>query len=230
MSIEIKNLTVNVAGKKILDDVSVTFEENKTTVVIGPNGCGKTTLIKELIKQYADKKNLSYVAQETVGYLNLKVEEVVELSRYNGSKFFSGLSKEDVELVDNAMKKMGVEDKRNQLFDTLSGGEKQRVMMARALSQNADWLILDEPTSNLDAAHVRKINDSVKGSKSAIVVMHDINEAARLGDVFILMKNGRVIAKVEELTEDLLSQTFDMSFNKMVTSDGQTIFFLKAEQ
>ncbi len=229
MNIEVKNLTVKYGKKLILDNITTTFEEGKITVILGPNGCGKTTLIKEIIKQYADSKQLAYVAQETTGYLNLEVRDVIELARYNNVKFYQGLTTEDKKLVNQAMEKMEIKDRENQLFDTLSGGEKQRVMMARALAQQTEWLILDEPTSNLDAAHVRKINDSVELANSAIVVMHDINEAARIGDRFILMNSGRIIEESDTLNEELLNKTFEMQFNKMVTSDGQTIFFLKAE-
>lgn len=230
MNLEVKNLSVSYGKKLILDNINMTFEEGKITVILGPNGCGKTTLIKEIIKQYADTKQLAYVAQETTGYLNLEVRDVIELGRYNSIKFYSGLNDADKKIINQAIAKMEIEDKQNQLFDTLSGGEKQRVMMARALAQQTEWLILDEPTSNLDAAHVRKINDAVKLSNSAIVVMHDINEAARLGDKFILMNNGRIVEESDTLTEELLNKTFEMKFNKTVTSDGQTIFFLKAEQ
>lgn len=230
MNLEVKNLSVSYGKKLILDNINTTFEEGKITVILGPNGCGKTTLIKEIIKQYADTKQLAYVAQETTGYLNLEVRDVIELGRYNSVKFYSGLNDADKKIINQAIAKMEIEDRQNQLFDTLSGGEKQRVMMARALAQQAEWLILDEPTSNLDAAHVRKINDAVKLSNSAIVVMHDINEAARLGDRFILMNNGRIIEESDTLTEELLNKTFEMKFSRTVTSDGQTIFFLKAEQ
>lgn len=226
MNLEVKNLTFKVEGKTILDDVTATFEEGKVTVVLGPNGCGKTTLVKNIIKKYADSKELAYVAQETTGYLNLRVEEVVELSRYNSSKYFGGLSCEDKLKVNMALTKMEMEQKRYQLFDTLSGGEKQRVMMARALAQDTSWLILDEPTSSLDIAHVRKINDSIKEVKSSVVVMHDINEAQRLGDVFILMKEGKIVAKEKELTPMLLRKVFDMDFSETLTPDGQKIFYL----
>lgn len=230
MNLEVKNLSVSYGKKLILDNINASFEEGKITVILGPNGCGKTTLIKEIIKQYADTKQLAYVAQETTGYLNLEVRDVIELGRYNSVKFYSGLNDADKKIINQAIAKMEIEDKQNQLFDTLSGGEKQRVMMARALAQQAEWLILDEPTSNLDAAHVRRINDAVKLSNSAIVVMHDINEAARLGDRFILMNNGRIVEESDTLTEELLNKTFEMKFSRTVTSDGQTIFFLKAEQ
>ncbi|MCQ2515415.1 MAG: ABC transporter ATP-binding protein [Saccharofermentans sp.] len=230
MNLEISNLSLKINNKTILDGITTTFEEGKITVVLGPNGCGKTTLIKEIIKKYADTKELAYVAQETTGYLNLMVRDVIELSRYSNNKFYRGLSAEDKEAIEQAIEMMDIEDKQNQLFDTLSGGEKQRVMMARALAQETDWLILDEPTSNLDASHVRKINDAVRQAKSAIVVMHDINEAARLGDKYILMNNGRIIEESNTLTEDLLDKTFEMDFSKMVTSDGQTIFYLAKQQ
>ena len=230
MNLEVKNLSVSYGKKLILDNINTTFEEGKITVILGPNGCGKTTLIKEIIKQYADTKQLAYVSQETTGYLNLEVRDVIELARYNNVKFYSGLNDADKKIINQAIAKMEIEEKQNQLFDTLSGGEKQRVMMARALAQQTEWLILDEPTSNLDAAHVRRINDAVRLSNSAIVVMHDINEAARLGDKFILMNNGRIIEESDTLTEELLNKTFEMKFSRTVTSDGQTIFFLKAEQ
>jgi len=227
VSIEVKNLTVKANGKTIINNVTATFEEGKITVILGPNGCGKTTLVKEIVRRNSDNNKIAYVAQETTGFLNLEVQDVVELGRYDGKKYFAGVSSEDKSIVEDAMKAMEVDNKKDQLFDTLSGGEKQRVMMARALAQKSQWMILDEPTSSLDCPHVRAINDAVKNTKQAVVVMHDINEAVRLGENFVLMKDGKIIATVNKLTKELLEETFDAEFEELKSKDGKQIFFLK---
>jgi len=230
MNLEVKNLKVTRGRNEILKGVDCTFKEGKITCILGRNGCGKTTLVKELVRLYAPKVSMSYVAQDTFGQLNLSVYDTVAIGRYNKSRFFSGPTPEDVSKIDAALELMELKGKEKRIFDTLSGGEKQRCMAARAICQDPEWMIFDEPSSNLDAVHSRKITSAVKAlngeGKSVILVMHDINEASRVADEFVLMKDGLVYEVCGKLNAQNLSLVYEVEFG---TADvnGQPFFFVK---
>ena len=226
--IRIKDLTVAFGAKKALDNVSVTFEPGKIYCILGPNGCGKSTLVKNIIHQYSQGGEIAYVAQETYGSIALPLLDYVSLGRYDRSKFFSGISATDRELVGDAIRTMDLTGMESQIFDTLSGGEKQRAMVARALAQDTGWFILDEPTSSLDVKHVRMITDMIRDlasrGRSVIIVLHDLNAASGVADRFIMMKSGRIVANVDTLDRDLLTDVYDTPFVTAVTEDGRMVW------
>lgn len=227
--LKVSGVSVKYGSHVVVDSFSHDFEEGKIHCIMGPNGCGKTTLIKKIVEQYSASCSLSYVPQETYGNIALSVYDVVGLGRYDKSRFFTGLTSEDRSKVDEAIALMELEGLEDRIYDTLSGGEKQRCMIARALAQDTDWTILDEPSSNLDVRHtvltmktLSKLRDE-KG-RSFIVVLHDINTAASFADRYILMKEGKLIKAVSSLTPDLLSSVFDSSFEEVVTRDGKSFY------
>ena len=230
MNLEAKNITVSYGITVVLNDATHTFEEGKITVVLGPNGCGKTTLIKSLVRKFAGTGRLAYIPQEIYGDVGLTVRETVALGRYDKSRFFTGETDEDRKHIDGALELMELSDKQDRIYDTLSGGEKQRAMAARAISQDAEWFIMDEPSSNLDIVHTKHILDTAvrlvkEQGKSFIIVLHDINDAVRYGDEFVLMKEGRIIKVSGTLSAELLEETYGTSFGEVKTSSGQTIFY-----
>jgi iron complex transport system ATP-binding protein len=227
--IEAENITVKYGKRTVLDSFTHTFEPHKIHCVLGPNGCGKTTLVKALVSKYASGKDISYVPQNVYGNVALSVYDTVALGRYDKSRFFTGLTSEDKELVDKAVKDMELEALSDRIFDTLSGGEKQRCMTARALAQNTSWTILDEPSSSLDIRHnqlTMKKLESLRDNegKSFIIVLHDVNTAVRFADSFILMKEGKLIAVREALDEKILSEVFDSPFEQISPRDGTSYF------
>lgn len=230
MNPEIKNLSVSYGSRKVLDDFSHVFEEGKIHCILGPNGCGKTTLLRHLINQYAGTSEISYIPQETSGLMNLPVFDIVAMGRYNRSKFFSGLGAEDLRLVNQAMETMGISEFSDRMYDTLSGGEKQRVMMARGIAQNSPWMILDEPSSNLDIKHSELIMTTLQSlrdsGKSVIIVMHDINLAAKYCDAFLLMKDGRKIYAGDRLNAKMLSDVFGTEFKACELEDNKQFFYV----
>lgn len=230
MNIVLDNATVEFGKKKALDGVSVNFEEGKVYVILGPNGCGKSTLVKEIIARNNLDNEISYVAQESLGNIALTTYDYVALGRYNRNKFWGGLTKKDKELVADAIKKMGLEEMTDNIFDTLSGGEKQRAMIARAIAQDANWFIMDEPTSSLDAKHVKLMTTVIKElraqGKSVIVVLHDLNMVPVIADEIILMKEGRIIDKSTSLSGELLNRVYDTEFVE-TEIDGRSFFILK---
>ncbi|MBR1798035.1 MAG: ABC transporter ATP-binding protein [Clostridiales bacterium] len=230
MILEANNITVSFGKNTVLHDVSHTFKEGKITVILGPNGCGKTTLVKAVVKLHARSGELAYIAQDMYGNIGLTVRDMVALGRYDRTKFLIGESPEDQEHIDRALTLMKLKDKEERIFDTLSGGEKQRCMAARAICQDGSWFIMDEPSSNLDAVHSKLIMDTAreltdKNGKSFIIVMHDVNTAVSYADEFVLMKDGRIIRVCETLTADDLSLTFDTSFRSVTTPSGKSVFY-----
>jgi len=230
MNLEVKNVNVSFGDTQVLKDVSHTFREGKITIILGPNGCGKTTLIKSVVKLFAKKCGMSYIPQEIYGNVGLSVFDVVALGRYDAKKFFTSENEEDLKHIEAALSLMELDDKKDQLFDTLSGGEKQRVMAARAVCQDADWFIMDEPASNLDILHSKFILDTARSlvnekGKSFIIVMHDVNSASAYGDEFVLMKDGRIVEVCDGLTPDKLAEVFDTSFGSVKTPTGKTVFY-----
>lgn len=231
MSINAQNISVSYGKFKALDNFSYEFIPGKVYVVVGPNGCGKSTLVKALVYSFSSK-GIAYVAQETLGVINLTVREYVELGRYNPRKFFGGLSAEDRDKVNSAIEVMKLEKLENRIFDSLSGGEKQRVMAARAIAQDAEWTILDEPSSNLDVKHTSLIMNTMRdlcenSGKSFIVVLHDINDAVRYGDVLLMMKGGKLIKVTDKPQVSDFEMIFDTTFDVVTTQEGRDLFYSK---
>ena len=230
MNLDAKNITVSYGDAAVLSGVTHSFREGKITVILGPNGCGKTTLIKALVRQHAKTGKLAYIPQETFGDMGLTVRELVGLGRYNRAHFLTGESSEDTEKINEALTLMELTDKQNRLYDTLSGGEKQRAMAARAICQDAEWFIMDEPASNLDIVHSKHILDTarslVDGSgKSFIIVMHDINAASSYGDEFVMMKEGKILEVCDKLTPGCLEKVYGTNFGEVKTPSGKTVFY-----
>ncbi len=216
MNLELKNVTKKFGSFTALDDISITIPEGKLTVIMGPNGCGKTTLLRYIVNTYSSKMPIAYVPQETFGSIGMTARDVVSLGRYDKSKFYVRESEEDKKLISGAMKDMEIESYSNRNLDTLSSGEKQRVFIARALAQNAPWTLLDEPTANLDVKHADMLMSVLKSfNKSCIVVIHDINLGSLYADNIILMKDGKILSSGDPskaLSCELLSEAYETCF------------------
>ena len=222
-------ITVKYGKRVVLDSFTHEFEAGKIHCILGPNGCGKTTLVKALVERYASEGQISYVPQDVFGNVALTTYDTVALGRYDKRRFFTGLTAEDKVLVDKAVVDMELTGLEDRIFDTLSGGEKQRCMTARALAQDTEWTILDEPSSNLDIRHTQMTMKKLaelrdKDHKSFIVVLHDVNTAARFADRFVLMKDGKLVAVKERLDVETLSDVFDSSFEMISSREGVPFF------
>lgn len=212
---EVKNLSYHYKGcPEVLKDVSFQTEKGKFLAILGNNGVGKSTLLKcfdhilkpdsgEVILQGENllkrpcrevAKKVAFVSQ-SVPNSQMTVHDVVMLGRRPYMKW--GFTEEDHAIVHDAMHRLGVEDMRGRFLNQLSGGEKQKVMLARAVAQQPQVLLLDEPTSALDIQNqyqVLKIVQEIchKDNMIAIVVIHDLNLALRFCDCFLLLKDGKV--------------------------------------
>ena len=221
---DVKNLNFSVRGQKILSNISLEIFNGEYVAIIGPNGGGKTTLIRLLlgldtptdgkIKLYG-KKIKNFKEWYKIGYVPQRaslvdanfpatVEDIVNMGRVSKRSFFRGMSQEDKNAVSDAMIKMDVLDLKDKMVGTLSGGQRQRVMIARALASNPEILILDEPNTGVDMvsqknfyALLAKLN---KDENITIVfITHDIGVIADdIGRLFTINQKATICNNPKE--------------------------------
>jgi iron complex transport system ATP-binding protein len=238
-SLSINNLTLGYGNYIVLKDINIKIPKDKITILIGRNGCGKSTLLKtmaRLLKPISGKvmledinvfdksskdiaKELSILTQTPSAPEDLTVFNLVKQGRYPYQKWFSQWSKEDEEIVDYALEKTGLMDIKHKKISDLSGGQKQRVWIAMTLAQQTDIILLDEPTNHLDIKYKIEVLDLLKNlnmqeQRTIVIVLHDINLAARYADNIIAIKDGEVYAEgtpEEIVTEKLIKDVFDIN-------------------
>ncbi len=212
--IQVDNLSFSYPDRRVLKDISFTLEEGKVLSILGPNGVGKTTLLKILsglnrnfTGSVSSIKEIAYVPQIFSSTVNYTVFNMVLMGRASHVSLFSSPGKEDREKACSALEKAGIEDISGRNFSDISGGEKQLVIIARALASGADVLLLDEPTSDLDLKNqgqVLKLIKELSGKYrfSVIFSTHDPSHALAVSDqVLFLGKNGKSLSGP---TEDVL--------------------------
>lgn len=228
MPFELTGVSFSYSEKKVIDDISMSFAPGMFCGIIGPNGCGKTTLLDLFAKHrqptagritykgrdlgtYSTKelsKEIALVPQNFYINFPFTVREVVMMGRYPHIPRFSAPSAEDISVVQDIMEKTEVSEFTGRFINELSGGERQRVVFARALAQGAHVLILDEATSNLDINHsISLLNICERRMKqqgrTVISVMQDINLAAVYCDYLVFMSRGRIVT--HGATRDVLN-------------------------
>ncbi|UCD20067.1 MAG: heme ABC transporter ATP-binding protein [candidate division WOR-3 bacterium] len=213
-----KSISFSYDVNRVVEDVTLSLTESEFVGIIGPNGAGKSTMLRlmcgilkpaageielfgaELSGQPQRKvaQRVAFVPQETHFALNFAVEEVVMTGRYPYQRPFAREKKEDFEAVNNAINVAAVDDLRKRPVNSLSSGERQRVVIARALAQSPQMLLLDEPTSHLDLHHQCAIMELLKKLNTrgltVVVVHHDLNLASLYCQRLVLMHRGRVKA------------------------------------
>ena len=234
MSITADNLVWKIGDKTILDGVSLAAEPGKMLGLLGPNGSGKTSLLRLLsglkrphsgivaldntniqkIRRRTIAQRVAFIEQHATTNANLKVIDVVKLGRFPHRSMFSGWTKEDDATVTAALERTEMTSKRNDAWQSLSGGEKQRVHLARALAQSPKELILDEPTNHLDVHHqIGLLRLVSKLPVTSIIALHDLNHAAMFCDRLLVLQSGKVVASgvpEEVLTRELLRDVFSV--------------------
>lgn len=230
--IEVNNLSFsyNYNNKKILKNISFKLFENERLCIIGPNGSGKTTLLKCLcnildfqgsifinnknIKDIEVYKSVSFLSQSSEIYFDYNVFDTVMLGRYANfkDKLLSIPSKEDKEFIFECLEKLNIIHLKDKLINRLSGGELQKVFLARAFAQNPKIILMDEPTNHLDLNSqielIYNLKEWVnKDFRCIIAVMHDINNALNFADKILVLKDGN--SKFFGYTSDFDLQLFN---------------------
>ncbi|ADK16829.1 ABC transporter ATP-binding protein [Clostridium ljungdahlii] len=235
MILSVKGLTFKYPSRSVLKDINFSVKKGECLVILGTNGAGKSTLLKcinhilkaqsgtvliegdEIFKLSPMKlaQRIGYVSQQQIS-VRTTVFDSVLLGRKPYIKW--NISKEDIEIVNKAVKALGLEDYSLRYLDELSGGELQKVVIARALAQKPEVLLLDEPTSNLDLKNqlevIRIIREIVKTQQiAAVMIVHDLNLAIRFADKFVLLKDGSIFAAGgrEVMTPENIESVYSVS-------------------
>ncbi|MFW9619617.1 MAG: metal ABC transporter ATP-binding protein [Sulfurospirillum sp.] len=195
--IQINHLYFSYDGATVLEDINLSYNKNEFLAIIGPNGGGKSTLLKMMIgllepergevllfgeKPLQVSHEIAYVPQDTIANKDfpIKVMDVVLMGRLSKSKAFATYSKEDREIALRMLERVGMKGFENQKINTLSGGQRQRVFIARALACEAKIMFLDEPTASIDTAgqiDMFKLLKSLNDTIGIVIISHDINVA-----------------------------------------------------
>ena len=253
VKISIRDLTFSYKSNKILDDLNISVDGSEIVSLVGPNGSGKTTLIKcidrilkprgsillegrevQEMKQQEIARQIGYVPQSSATPLATTVFDTVLMGRrpHIGWR----VSDFDLDKVSDTLERLNLQDLAMRDFGQLSGGQKQKVLIARALVQEPTVLLLDEPTSNLDMKHqldvLETISSMVKEKGiSAVMAIHDLNLAARFSDKLVMLKKGVVYASgtpIDLLSEKNISDVYGVEAIVMRSLDKPCIVPLRS--
>lgn len=233
MRIETEQASISLSGKDIVKEVSVKVDTGQVVGLFGPNGSGKSTLLKGIYRTlklqkgvvYLDGKDmrqmkgrqiarmLGVVTQFTTLSFDFSVEEMVLMGRSPHKKAFDRDSVSDFEIVRRCLKQVEMDGFAGRKFLTLSGGEKQRILLARALAQETEMLILDEPTNHLDVKYQLQTMDIIRSlGKGVLLALHDLNMAFAYCDYVYVLKDGKVAAEGTPdavITETLIRDVYE---------------------
>ncbi len=212
--LKIEKVSVSIDNTEIIKDISLSAKKGEFVGLLGPNGSGKSTLLKTVYREcekksgkiFIDNEDLdlktnkelacktAVVSQEFDYGFEFSVEEIVMMGRYPSKAFYESETDVDKKIVIESLQKVGMQDFIKRNFLTLSGGEKQRVLIARALAQQTDLIIMDEPTNHLDIGYQILILNLIKSlNKTVVMALHDLNMVLTYCDRVYLLDKGRVV-------------------------------------
>ncbi|MCZ2812013.1 ABC transporter ATP-binding protein [Modestobacter sp. VKM Ac-2979] len=242
-------LTFAYGATTVVRDVDVLARTGRVLGLLGPNGSGKTTVVRMLsgivppgrgkvlldghplaaMTRRATAQQIAVVLQESAGDLPITVADMVLLGRAPHRSTFSGNRAEDHRIAASTLRRVGARQLADRAFAGLSGGEKQRVLIARALAQQPTHLVLDEPTNHLDIRYQHELLRTVRGlGVTTVIVLHDLNLAARYCDDVLVLNRGAVVAHGpcgEVLTPELLESVYGVGVERLDTSRGLQFLF-----
>lgn len=247
--LEAKQVSVTIKQKKIIEDINIKVTNQQFVGLIGPNGCGKSTFLKTIYKSI--KPTHGDITFQDIDILTCKEKELAKklgvLTQFNSLPFdftvyhmvnmgraphqsgFSRHHQHDDDIVMEALKKTNLLSYKDKSFLSLSGGEKQRVLLARTLAQEPEFLILDEPTNHLDIRFQIELLNLVKDLNiGTLAVLHNLEQAAQYCDYIYLLKEGHIVAQgkpIDCLTNDIISDVYDVSCERFINPvNGQLGF------
>lgn len=238
-----RELTLAYEDREVVHELELTVPDGEVTVIVGPNACGKSTTLRalgrllkprsgavlldgEALTKLPTKKiaqQIGLLPQTPVAPEAITVADLVSRGRQPHQHWWQQWSDEDERAVTEAMERTDVATLAERSVDELSGGQRQRVWIAMAIAQETDILLLDEPTTYLDIAHQVEVLDLVRQlaagtpegerGRTVVVVLHDLNQAARYADHLVAMKQGRIVAEgapADVVTEELVREVFGL--------------------
>ncbi len=244
MRLQMERVNWSVDGKQILNDVSLNVETGSITGLIGPNGSGKSSLLRCIYRALRPDsgritldgddlsgldiretaRRIAVVLQEYPSDFQFTVGEIVSMGRNPHKGMFDRDTATDRSIIRDSLVRVGLAGFSHRNFNTLSGGEKQRVVIARTLAQQARFLVLDEPTNHLDIRYQLETMELVKGlGLTSLAALHDLNIAANYCDFIHVIDRGRIVASGtpdEILQPQLISDVFGVG--AMVGADPLT--------
>ena len=242
--LQVKNVYSGYNNVDIVKDISLSVERGNNLYIIGPNGCGKSTLLKSIANLldykgdiYIDNKSISdYSRKELAKKIGLMTQvsnihfpytvyETVSLGRYAYLEgIFTSLSRQDHEIILNSLEQVNLVEYKDTMIDELSGGQLQRVFLARIMTQNPDIILLDEPTNHLDLKHQIELLENLskwakENNKIVIGVLHDLNLVQYFADEVLLLEDGKVKeygkpSKV--LKKEILKEVYDIDVKEFM--------------
>jgi iron complex transport system ATP-binding protein len=247
--IEIHDLTYQIKGKTILNDVNLKIKKSDFWLIFGPNGAGKTTLFKiltglivnykgeihvdtENIKKKSRKemaKKISYLPQFDEFSLPLSVKEILLAGRYPYTSFFRDYSTNDYAILNEAVEQFGLGDFLNRDINTLSGGERKKVLLASAFIQDVSIILLDEPFTFLDPQAASNLKKNLvtlnKGGKTIIIISHHIETLFPLVNKTAAMKDGALVYSGQRKFDPaILKQIYGIRFNRTSANNREIIY------
>ena len=245
MNIQTDNIQVSFGSKTILHDISLAIQDKEFVGIIGPNGSGKSTFLKCLYRVLqpnggkiffdgTEMSSLSHrdtalkmavVAQHSTVNFDFSVLEMVLMGRAPYKGLLDRDQIDDYEIARHALAQVGLSDFESRNFNTLSGGEQQRVILARALAQRTECLVLDEPTNHLDIKYQLELMTIVKRLDATVVsAIHDLNLAAIYCDRIIALKDGHIVCSgtpQDVLSSDTIRHIYGVSAMVQTLPDGR---------
>ncbi|UQA92025.1 ABC transporter ATP-binding protein [Streptomyces halobius] len=234
-----RDLTLAYEERTVVEDLDLDIPHGRVTVIVGPNACGKSTLLRALGRLLKPRRgevlldgtaldrtptrtiaqSIGLLPQTPVAPEAITVADLVARGRQPHQRWWQQWSEEDERAVTGAMDRTDVTALAARPVDELSGGQRQRVWIAMALAQETDLLLLDEPTTYLDISHQVEVLDLVRQlnrerGRTVVAVLHDLNQAARYADHLVAMKAGRIVAQghpSEIVTVDLVRDVFGLA-------------------
>ena len=252
LSLSLSGVTVAVGTVEICSDVSMDVDAGEVVGIIGPNGSGKTTLLRTVYRVLRPRlgrvvvgeddlwelrpseaaRRIAVVVQEPRSDFEFTVREVVAMGRSPHQSSFARESAEDRLRVEDALAHVSIAELATRSFSTLSGGEKQRALIARALVQEARVLILDEPTNHLDIRYQLEVLELIRGmGVTTLMSIHDVNLAAEYCDYVVVLQGGRIQAAGPVgtvLVPEVLEPVFGVSVERIARNGGRPLYWFQS--